>query len=242
MKKIIATLIFNLISVGAIFGQTVQLNSEEPSSINAISGRPVTISTNFQIQSAELLLTDEAAASLKLLEKGFVIVPSKAGSYRATIILSARDGAVYTVDFNAGAADGSAVFKLEDQMQGFSEAEEDGEKYESSVIDQDAKNIIKSVLLGERITGFEKTKAPKVVSGTQFEMQREFRNIGNKYIADQWVITNTSKGPLSFNEEDFYTNGIAAVALEKNRILPGEKIYMILLINKNSIYNANKGS
>lgn len=242
MSKITVTLIFNMMAALTSFGQTVHLSTDEPSTISAIDGRPITFNTNFQVQSAELLLTDETAASLKLLEKGFVVVPSKAGAYRATIVISARDGAVYTVDFNAGAGDGQAVFKLEDQMQGFSAGEEsgNGERYESNEIDQDAKNIVKDVLLGDKMTGFDKTKSPKTVHASQFDMTRSFRHVGAKYIADEWMLSNNSNEAIMFQEEDFYTKGIIAVALEKNRLLPGEKAYMILLVNKTAIYNANK--
>lgn len=241
MKKTTAILVFSLFVSLSGLAQTVQINSEEPTAINAVDGRPITINTNFQIKSAELLLTDETAAGMKLFEKGLVIVPSKVGAYRATVVIEARDGTVYNVDFNAGDSEGAAVFKLEDQMQGFAGSEGDADRYESNAIDSDAKNIIKSVLLGEKITGFEKTKAPRVVPGAQFDMMRSFRNIGNKYIADEWILLNKTNETISFREEDFYTNGILAVALEKNRLLPGEKGYLVLLISKSAIFNANKG-
>lgn len=238
MSKTINTLISSLLLSLSAYAGTVSITTSEPASIRVKDGRPITINTNFQLKGAEILMTKSDAATLRLLEKGFVIVPSVM-KYVATIVLSARDGSVYTLDVKTGGSE--AVFRVEDALQGYKGKAGSKMRFESNRIDDDARNIIKAVLLDRKLSGFQKIKAVREVEGDQFLMRREYRHVGGKYVADRWSISNTTDEAIYFGEEDFYTKGIMAVAIEKNRVQPGESIYLILLVNKQSVFEAERG-
>ena len=86
------------------------------------------------------------------------------------------------------------------------------------------------------MSGFKKIKAPKHLGSSEFKMDREYRYVGGKYICDYWEVQNVSNEVLYFEEKEFYASGVLGVGLQKNRIEPGEKIYLLLLLNKGKIY------
>lgn len=224
------------IYASAGFAQPILLTEEKPAKLTTESSRPITVKTNFLIKDAKLIIRDKDDASIELLPKGFIVVPMKR-KYKATVVLSAQNGSLYTVDLDSGGD--QAVFSLEDPLQDY---KTDAKyNFETLRIDQDARNIVKAVLLEKPISGFEKHAAHSQITGNGFILQRIDRYTGSKYVVDRWNITNITNSMLTFIESDFYTQGILAVALEKYRIKPGENIYLITINNKHAIYQAEGG-
>ena len=73
------------------------------------------------------------------------------------------------------------------------------------------------------------------MNAKDFILERNKRFIGKKYIADIWMGLNTTDKTIYIDEEEFYTKGILAVAIEKNKIVANESFYLILILNKSSI-------
>lgn len=239
MKKTIDILIFSisilLLSV-TLNAAPIKITQDDAVTIVSSGTSPVTVSTNFDVLNANLIVTNDSQATLTLLKKGFIIAPKKS-NYKATVVLTARNGSIYAVNMSGGGK--RAVFRLEDPIQDFDKFTKKFD-FESGKIDQDARNIIKGILLEKKISGFKKSDAYQMVNNGQYNLERIERYTGGKYIVDRWKLTNTSGDSLYFIEEDFYTNGILAVALEKNRILDKEEVFLILMLNKHSIYEVEK--
>ncbi len=235
MNKIINTLIFSigiLLLSAQLNAAPILLTQDRAITLSTTATKPVTISTNFEISDANLIVLSDKHASLTLLKKGFILIP-KRSKYKATVVVVARNGAIYTINMNSGGK--KAVFRVEDPIQDYDKQTKKF-NFESGKMDQDARNMIKAFLLNKPISGFKKSNVYQKTNNGQFSLERVERHTGGKYILDKWILKNTSHASLYFAEEDFYTNGILAVALEKNRLLQNEEIFLILILNKNSIY------
>jgi len=236
MKKTIVSLIFSNLFALALSASPVLISEDSAISLKAASNTPITVSANFEIQNADLILVNKKMAKLKLLKKGFVFIPL-VQRYKGTVVLSAKDGKIYTINIQSGGE--KSVLQLEDPLQTLKPSNKKIE-LESEKIDYDARNIIKAILLGKNLHGFKKTMAHQTIKSEQFTLTRYERYTGSKYVVDGWKITNITPDTLYFREADFYTEGILAIALQRHRVLKGESIYLYMLLNKNSVYNAEK--
>ena len=239
MKQTINILIFKLLMLFAASiaaASPIYLSQDSLLELETKGDRPVTITTNFEIEDLKLITIEDNEVQLEILKKGFVLIPKSRG-YKATIVLSARDGSIYTISLSGGGK--KAMFRLDDPMQTYNKKGKAFE-FESARIDTDARNIIKTILLNKKLAGFKKEKAYQSIKVKQYNISRIERYVGGKYVVDRWVIKNTTLDSLYFNEEDFYTEGVLAVAVEKNRVLTGESIFLITILNKHSIYNKAK--
>lgn len=222
--------------VTTLLAKPILITEDEPVRLSVTDSRPVTVKTNFLIKDAKFIISDTDNAKLELLPKGFIVVPLKR-NYNATVVLNASNGALYTVDVDSGGR--QSVFNLEDPLQSY---KTDAKyNFETLRIDQDARNIVKAMLLDKPISGFEKYNSYMKVNGNGFDLERLERYNGGKYVVDRWAITNVSNEGLYFTESDFYTQGILAIALEKYKLKPNESMYMINIYNKHAIYKAEGG-
>lgn len=237
MKKIINTLIFSVFIALSLEAAPILLSEDKPLLLKAASARPITVSTNFVLSGADLVVVNSNIAKLKLLKRGFIFIPLRQ-KYDGTVVLTSKDGKLYTINLTSGGK--KTVFKVEDPIQSIKDDDFKGFEFESGKIDNDARNIIKTVLLDKNLSGFKKMLSYQIIKGNQFNMIRTERYIGGKYILDKWELVNTSAVPLYFNEEDFYTEGILAVAIEKNRVLKGERVFLMTLLNRNTVYELEK--
>jgi len=239
MNKITDILTFSVLIIALsaqLSAAPLLISIDKAIEIKATSDRPITVGTNFEIETAELIVVDKEHASLKLLRKGFILIP-RIAKFKVTIVLSARDGSVYTVNIEDGGK--KSVFRVEDPLQLFNTSVKKF-NFESGKMDQDARNIIKTILLKKPLSGFEKSLSSQTIDTEQYNLTRVERHTGSRYVVDGWNITNISNESLYFNEEDFYTSGILAVALEKNRVLKGETVFLYIIINKNTVFEAEK--
>lgn len=239
MNKTINILISSIVAIlssTVISAAPLMLSQEKASNLKTSGLAPITVSTNFEITDANLIVLSDKHADLTLLKKGFILVPKKS-NYSATIVLTARNGSIYPVNMKGGGI--KTVFRMEDPLQSVNKNVKKF-NFESGKMAQDARNMIKTVLLDKPLSGFEKTNAYQKVTNREYSLERIERHIGGKYIVDRWSLKNTSNTPLYFVEEDFYTEGILAVAIEKNRILKSEEIFLLTILNKNSIYEQEK--
>lgn len=239
MNQITNTLIFSLFSIllsSELFAGTILLSRDKATELITSSSGPITVSTNFEISNVDLIVTSEKIATHKILRKGFILIPKKK-NYNAVIVMTARNGTIYSINMRGSGI--KTVFQLSDPMQTYNTMGIVFD-FESGRMDTDARNIIKTILLEKKLTGFEKAPAYQAINANQYLLERVERYTGAKYVVDRWNINNTSNNTLYFEEEDFYTSGILAVAIEKNRVQPNERIFLLTIINKNSVFEAEK--
>lgn len=239
MNKIIDTLTFSLLGLlvaSSLSAAPILLSQDETLLLKTSDSSPVTVSTNFEIDDANLVVMNKDHVSIKLLKKGFILIP-KVKKYAATVVITSRAGDVYALNMNGSGK--KSIFKLEDPIV---ESNKGVKKFnfESGKMDQDARNIVKTILLNKQLSGFKKSKAYQLIPADGYTLERIERYAGLKYVVDRWSISNTSYEDLYFLEEDFYTDGILAVAIEKNRVLAQEKIFMLTILNKNTIYEKER--
>jgi len=239
MKKIINILIFNVVLAVSVAAGTIRISNDNATDLYIAASKPSVVDFNFIVKKAKLVQAFSDASSLELLDKGFILIPKKS-VIAATVVVTAMDGTTYVLNMQTRRERVKSVFHLEDPMQGYKSKAQKNLRFETDKIDTDARNIVKAILLDKPLSGFEKVKAERSVSGTDIDMRRKNRYVGSKYVADRWEITNKTGKVLYFSGEDFYTKGVLAVSLQKKRIQPGESVFMITLLNKYSVYLSEK--
>lgn len=243
MKSATLTLTFKAVVAFLAFTLTLSAGSHTigqraPLEVQVSGVKPSVLDFNFVISSAKLILSDEDAAAIEVLDRGVLIIPRKTHP-AGTIVLTAKDGRNYVVNF---AGDGNETMQhIEDPAQEYDAMQNEKLTFETDQIDADARNIVKAILLQKPISGYKKIESPKRIRTSEFEMVRDHRYVGGKYVADYWQIQNSSNEVKYFKESEFYTKGVLAVGLQKYRVEPGERIYLLLLLNKVSIYKQATG-
>lgn len=238
MRRKILTSSSKLLLASAVLASGLNAGSfligqRAPLEVSVSGMKPSVLDFNFQIKTAKLILSDSDAAAIEVLDQGVLIIPQKSNP-SGTIVLTAKDGRNYIVNV---AGDGNeTMHHIEDPAQEYDAQKSAKLTFETDQIDKDMRNITKAILLQKPISGFKKIESPKKIGSVQFDMERNYRYVGGKYVADYWEIVNKSNEVLYFEENEFYTKGVLGVGIQKNRVEPGERVYLLLLLNKIAVY------
>lgn len=237
MKKTINILIFSLIFASVASAGVYKITREAPAEIQISTSKPCVVDFNFEVTDAKLVQSNSKSAKLELLRKGFLFVPLNT-SFSASVVVTARDGGNYVVLLSPGG--NQSVFHMEDALQDYDAENTSKIDYESEELDKDLRNIVKAILIQKPLSGFKKTKAHKTVKTEVMDLTRMYRYIGSKYVADYWVIKNKTNRKQDYRSSDFYTKGILGVAPEKYSLQPGASMYVVTILNKYAVYQAER--
>jgi hypothetical protein len=237
MKKTIAILTSSLILSAGLLAESYKITTNTPVELEVADSKPAVLDVNFKVKQAKLIQSDKAMAAIETLEQGVLYIPMKSKA-QGIVVITALDGKNYVVNINTGGD--KTVFHLEDPTQEFNDDTQAELSFETDRIVTDARNIVKAILLQKPISGFKKISAERLVSSDEIKLSREYRYVGGKYVADYWLIKNITNEVLYFEADEFYTSGVLAVSLQKNRIEPGETMYMISILNKHTVYESEK--
>lgn len=113
-------------------------------------------------------------------------------------------------------------------------------QFESGKIEQDIKNLIKKSSSGSTISGYKKIEVKRLFETRDLNMQKEYFLDGGKYRVEKWILENKTSETLSLDYENFYTNGVLAIAFEVRKLEPYQIGEMTLIINKSTIADQNK--
>lgn len=240
MRKAIRIFSSSVLCAGVLLAGNNKISQYAPLELSVSGAKPVVLDFNFNVKRAKLILSDDGAAAIEILDRGVLFIPKKEKP-SGTIVVVAKDGKNYVVNLTGTGS--STVEHIEDPAQEYERKAAEGKvAFETDQIDRDMRNITKAILLQKPLSGFKKVKASKKIGSGQFQMAREYRYVGGKYIADYWELENVTNETLYFEEREFYTKGVLGVGIQKNRVEPGEKVYLLLLLNKQKIYEDAKES
>lgn len=237
MKKTIATLTFSLFLTAGMYADSYKITTNTPIELEVANSKPVVFDVNFKVKQAKLIQSDKGMAAVETLERGVLYIPMKSNA-QGIIVLTAVDGKNYVINVSSGGD--KTVFHLDDPVQEFDAKTKDKLVFETDKIVVDARNIVKAILLQKPISGFKKVAAQRSIDSDEIRLSREYRYVGGKYVADYWLIKNITNEVLYFENDEFYTPGILAVSLQKNRIEPGETAFMISILNKHTVYESEQ--
>jgi len=233
MRKIILISIFSV----ALLAGNYKITQGQPLEIPISSDKPVVVDFNFKVKQAKLIQSDASGAAIETLEQGVVVIPKKSNP-SGTLVVTAIDGRNYVVNIDGNGTE--TLQHIEDPSQEINDKSKEKIVFETDRTERDCRNIGKAILLQKPLSGFKKTIAPRQISDDEFSLKRKFRYIGGMYVADYWMLSNKTNGVLYFKESEFYTKGVLSVGLQKNRVEPGETIYMLMILNKHTIYESEQ--
>lgn len=107
--------------------------------------------------------------------------------------------------------------------------------FETGKVEKDIKKLIKKTVQGKTIPGYKKVDIKRQFLTPDLNMQKEFYYDGGKYRVETWYVSNITSDNLVLDYENFYTNGILAIAFEKRNLNPGQISKMWLIVNKATV-------
>lgn len=233
MKKILIGLFLTL----PLIAQTINIDSKKVAI--SIKNNSINVLTfPFVIQKADLSSETPENFNITSKNKTIVIIPtiSHPDAQQDDLILWSSEGQAYLVNIKSNGTEQTFDFTSNEVSENSTEIK----KYETGKIKTDIKNIIKKMVSKELVPGYKKIDVKKKFLTPDLEMQKEFIQDGGKYRAEEWYLKNISGENLLLDYENFYTNGVLAIAFEKKTLEPNEISKAWLIIDKNTIYSRMK--
>lgn len=232
IKKIIVLMIFVLSSL--LQCADFKISKNNPQKIKVDTSKPLSLNFNFNIKKVNVLTNNDKDTKTVLLDKGLLMIFKKI-EVDGQIVVTNMSGDSYIIYFEHNGNEN--VFNFIDPIFQYNHEKTEKIKSKVTVVENDIEQIIKKILNKKKLGGFTLINSSQTIQAKDFFIQRDKRYLGKKYIIDVWVGVNSSNRPIHLDEEEFYTKGILAIALEKNNINVGETFYLISVINKATFKN-----
>lgn len=220
----------------SLHAMKLKITTDEPKEIKISNTKNSLLNFNFYVKSAKLIENKEKTTKLSILDKGLVLTPLTKNA-NGDIVISNDKGESYFIHFEASKHYEDVIFSFKDLDYEPITSNYKKPKYnfETGKVEKDIKNIIKALMNNAKLTGFSRKSSSIKIRNPEFVMIKEARYTGAYYVVDKWYIQNTTNQELYFDEEDFYTKGIIAISITKNRLEPGETAILFSVINKASL-------
>lgn len=232
IKKIIVLMIFGFSSL--LQCADFKISKNNPQKIKVDTSKPLSLNFNFNIKKVNVLTNNDKDTKTVLLDKGLLMIFKKI-EVDGQIVVTNMSGDSYIIYFEHNGNEN--VFNFIDPIFQYNHEKTEKIKSKVTVVENDIEQIIKKILNKKKLGGFTLINSSQTIQAKDFFIQRDKRYLGKKYIIDVWVGVNSSNRPIHLDEEEFYTKGILAIALEKNNINVGETFYLISVINKATFKN-----
>ena len=230
-------LIFLFLLSSTVYGVDLKIIKNNPVKIKVDTTKPLSLNFNFNIKKVNILTNEEDDTQTVLVDKGLLIIFKKA-DISGQIIVTNQLGNSYIVYFENDGKE--SLFNFIDNIFEYNEKKTVKIKAKVTIVQNEIQRIVKKILLKQKLNGFSLINSPQTITAKDFVLERDKRYIGKKYIVDVWVGMNNSAEEIFIEEEEFYTKGIIAIAIEKNNIKSGEMFYLISILNKSSIIQLTK--
>lgn len=216
----------------ALFSSTINLDKED---IHVELKNNALNLMNFPFIIHEAKLSTESPEDFQVTSKNtsIIILPTASiEAQEADLLVWSVTGDAYLIKINA---------KGKEQKFSFSTNTGDtiipmsAKKFETGQIEKDIKHLMKKIVSGEEIPGYKKVDIKRGFTTPDLNMQKELYYDGGKYRVESWFLSNKTADNLTLDYENFYTNGILAIAFEKKTLEPGQVTKMWLIVNKSTV-------
>jgi len=215
-----------------IYAKTVSLDSENVAA-NLKNNAVNLLTFPFVVYKANIVTENPENYTVTAKNSSLVILPTAEGIPQETdLVIWSVEGDAHIIKLSTTGKEQKFTFSSNKLNNTTPIA---AKKYETGKIEQDIKKLIKKSVLNEKIPGYKKVEVKKMFETPDLNMQKEYYYDGGKYRVETWYLQNKSSDNLTLDFENFYTNGILAIAFEKNNINPGQISKMWLVVNKSSI-------
>lgn len=193
---------------------------------------------NFPFLIKEAKVVSATAESFAANNQGKSIVLTPTTIYqteKADLLITSKDGDTYVIELKAeNKPDTERVFNFtSNKAQKPSVSQQ---VYETGKVDQDVNKLLKSAMLGEPIAGYKMLEVRRQFNTPDLLMQKDYILDGGKYRVEKWFVQNKSSfDTVGFEEGNFYTNGVLAIAFEDDHIEAQQTTVMWMIINKASL-------
>ena len=190
----------------------------------------------FLIKEAKVVSATTESFSANNHGKSIVLTPTTIyKTEKADLLITSRDGDTYVIELKAeNKIDTERIFNFTSNKAQKPSASQ--QVFETGKVDKDISKLLKRAMLGEKISGYKMLEVKRQFSTPDLLMQKEYILDGGKYRVEKWYIQNKSSvDEIAFEEGNFYTNGILAIAFEEDHLKPELTTVMWLVVNKASL-------
>lgn len=220
------------------FSKTINLDKEDIN-INLVNNKMNLLVFPFIVHDAKL--STEAPEEFQVQTKNttVMIVPSMLNNKKESdLLVWSTTGDAFLLKIDAKGIDDQKFTFSSSKI--IAPANVAAKVFETGKIEQDIKNLIKKAVTEDKIAGYKKVDVKKMFETKDLNMQKEYFFDGGKYRVEKFYLENKTSDMLSLDYENFYTNGILAIAFEVRKLSPGQIGQMWLVVNKSTIAYKNK--
>jgi len=233
MKNISKIIFFSLIASSSLWSASTK-NIDNGANITLTNQAGNILNFPFSIEDAKLVTQNPDNFEVKPSNNSLIIVPKSAAKEKGDLIVISKSQNTYLIEFTVEGKEKIWNFtsnKIKEEVTSTNE----GFEFESGVIDNDIKSLIKSVQLDEKIPGYKKISIDKTFDTEDLTMNKSIIWDGGTYRVEEWILTNKKNETLLLIESDFYTKGILSVAIDNPKLEPYASTKQWLIVNKASL-------
>lgn len=230
-------------TVAAIAFATTSLMAIETKSLDdgltaivSKNNKPNILNFPFLIKDAKVIAATPNSFTAVNQGKSIILTPTTIyKTEKADLLITSKAGDTYVIELSAeNKKNTERIFNFtSNKAQKSSSAQV---IFETGKIDKDVRKLIKKSILGENISGYKRLEVKRQFNTDDLQMQKEYILDGGKYRVEKWFVANKLPVDTVFLEENnFYTNGILAIAFDKASLKPSEVTEMWLIVNKASL-------
>lgn len=238
VKKAVGIL---MIAAIAAFGKTISLDTDKVIRVHLKNNSINILRMPFVVQNASLATKFPKVFKVRVKNRSVVIAPSVSSrnAIKATgdLLIFSMKGNSYLIKIDA--LGNSQIFEFTTNRE---EAyiPPQAKVFETGKIERDVKKLIKTVINKKEIPGYKKIKVGRLFDTPDLLLQKQTMYDGGKYRVEEWFVKNKTQDILTLDYENFYTNGILAIAFEKSTLKPGEITKMWMIVDKATVVDRLK--
>lgn len=239
IKKLAGMLL--VVLAASVSAKTISLDTDEVISIHLKNNGINVLKMPFVVQNASLATKYKNVFKIKVKNRSIIIAPSvsSANAIKATgdLLVFSMKGNSYLIKIDV--LGNSQIFEFTTNKE---EAylPPQAKVFETGKIERDVKRLIKTVINKREIPGYKKVSVKRIFKTPDLRLQKNVMFDGGKYRVEEWFVENSTEDVLTLDYENFYTNGILAIAFEKGTIEPGEITRMWLIVDKATVVDRLK--
>lgn len=229
-----------LIATPSLFAENLKISSSSMETIKISNDDSTTLNFNFLVKTVKPILKQEDSVVVTLLDRGLVITPNQDNA-KGIVVITNDKGNSYSVKFEATSKSDvkiDGIYNFTDLS--YTKDDDVNFDFESSNVEQDVTSVVKSLDNNVPLSGFDKTTVPYTIQNNEFSMERVERYTGTKYVVEKWLLKNTSKDVLYFENRDFASEGMISISISPEEVQPNEVATGYFVINKSTILNTEK--